>query len=347
MEKITKRVTDMATCYGAGAVGIVTTELLAGGPPSTDLAYVLPNAKSAVSFAVSLDQNHVESWFNKQSHDAHFRNNIQANVIASGISLELANYLEQKGYPSIPLTSNTAYRLDTENGRYDEIPPISHRYLAVRSGVGFFGLSGNVLTKTDGAAVILGSVVTAAALIPTNPLPAEDNYCDECRLCKAACASGYIDGEERVSVSLGGIEFTYSKKHHHSRCDYVCGGFTGLHTSGKWSTWSPGRFPIPDKDEDFYPALLKSVGPYLKRPKNNLAVYNVVMPGDRVELTCGNCQLICHPDKDVRKRRYKLLVESGAVVQMPDGSLEALTPEEAEKIVAAMSPERRALYEEV
>jgi epoxyqueuosine reductase QueG len=347
MEKITQRVKDLARCYGASTVGIVTTKMLVGGPPSTDLTYVLPTAKSAVSFGVSLDQNFIEPWFKKENNEAHFRNNIHANVIASGISLEIANYLEQKGYPSIPLTSNTAYRADTKNGRYDEKPPISHRYLAVRSGVGFFGLSGNVLTKTDGAAIILGSVVTEAGLIPTDPLPAEDNYCDDCRLCKAACGSGYIDGEERVSVTMGGIDYSHSKKHHHSRCDYVCGGFTGLHESGKWSTWSPGRFPIPDKDEDFYPALVNTVGPYLKRPKNKLAVFNVIMPGDKVELTCGNCQLICHPDKDVRKRRHRLLVESGVVVQNPDGTLEAVSPEEAKKRIAAMDSDTRVLYEEV
>jgi epoxyqueuosine reductase len=46
MQKITGRVKGLARCYGAGTVGIVTTEMLAGGPPSTDLAYVLPNAKS-------------------------------------------------------------------------------------------------------------------------------------------------------------------------------------------------------------------------------------------------------------------------------------------------------------
>ena len=216
MEKITRRAKNLALCYGASVVGIATTETLKGGPPSTDLSYVLPNAKSAVSFALPLDQNHIEPWFNKQSHEAHFRNNIQANVIASGISLELANYLEQKGYPSVPLTANSAYRSDTKNGRYDEKPLISHRYLAVRSGVGFFGLSGNVLTKTDGATIILGSVVTEAELIPTDPIPAEDNYCDDCRLCKAACASGYIDGEERVAITMGGMEFSYSKKHNHS-----------------------------------------------------------------------------------------------------------------------------------
>jgi epoxyqueuosine reductase len=347
MEKITGRVKDLATSYGARAVGIVTTEMLAGGPPSTDLTYVLPNAKSAVSFAVSLDQQFIEPWFNKQSHEAHFRNNIQANVVASGISLELSNYLTQKGYPSVPLTANTAYRTESKNGRYDEIPPVSHRYLAVRSGVGFFGLSGNVLTPKDGAAIILGSVVTEAKLIPTDPLPAQENYCDLCRLCKAVCASGFIDGEEHVSVTMGGVEFSYSKKHHHSRCDYVCGGFTGLHKSGKWSTWSPGRFPIPDKDEDFYPALLNTVGPYLKRPKTGSAVFNVIMPGDKVELTCGNCQLICHPDKEVRKRRYKMLVESGVIIQNPDGTLKAVTPQEAKERIAKMDEGTRAFYEEV
>jgi epoxyqueuosine reductase QueG len=336
----------MAQALGVRAVGIVTTEMLEGGPPSTDLIYVLPNAKSAISFAVPLNQDFIDSWFNKQSHEAHFQNNIHTNVVASGISLELANYLNQKGYPSVPLTANMTYRTDTKTGRYDEIPPISHRYLAVRSGVGFFGLSGNVLTKEDGAAIILGSVVTEAELIPTDPIPADDNYCDECKLCKAACASGYIDGEERVNVAMGDMEFSYSKKHTHSRCDYVCGGFTGLHQSGKWSTWSPGRFPIPEKDEDFYPALVKNVGRYLKRPKPERTLFNVLMPGDKLELTCGNCQLICHPDREIRKSRYKMLVESGVVVQNPDGSLEALPSEEAEKRIESMDTKTRALYEE-
>jgi epoxyqueuosine reductase QueG len=345
MEKITRRALELARCYGACAVGVASVESLAGGPPSTDLTYVLPTARTAISFAVPLNQAFIDAWFSKKSHGQHFKDNIQANVIASGISLELANYLGQKGYASIPLNANATYREESKNGRYDEIPPLSHRYLAVRSGVGFFGLSGNLLTKAEGAAVILGSVVTEADLIPTSPLPAGDNYGDLCRLCVAVCASGFIDGEELVSVTLGGVEFSYSKKHHHSRCDYVCGGFTGLHQSGKWSTWSPGRFPIPDKDEDFYPALLNSVGPYLKRPKAGPAIFNVIMPGDKVGLTCGNCQLICHPDKEVRKTRYKMLVNSGVVVQNTDGSLEAVTPGEGKKRIAGMDPDRKALYE--
>jgi epoxyqueuosine reductase QueG len=347
MEKLTGRVMELARCYGVGAVGVVTSEMLAGGPPSTDLTYVLPDAKSAVCFALPLDQGLIEPWFNKQDHTAHFQNNIRTNVMASGISMEIANYLKHKGHPAVPLTANTDYRTDTKNGIYDELPPVSHRYLAVRCGVGFFGLSGNVLTKAHGAAIILGSVVTAAELIPTDPIPVEENYCDDCRMCEAACASGFINAKEKITISMGGIAFSYNKKRNHSRCDYVCGGFAGLHQSGKWSTWSPARFPIPDNDEEFFPALVKAVGPYLKRPKSDSAVFNALMPGDKVELTCGNCQLICHPDKEVRKKRYKMLTESGVIVQNTDGRLEAVSPEEATKRLEEMKSEDRTLYEEI
>lgn len=71
------------------------------------------------------------------------------------------------------------------------------------------------------------------------------------------------------------------------------------------------------------------------------------MPGDKVELTCGNCQLICHPDKEIRKKRYKLLTESGVIVQSPNGRLEAVSPEEATKRLGEMKSEDRALYEEI
>ncbi|MBW2297958.1 MAG: epoxyqueuosine reductase [Deltaproteobacteria bacterium] len=345
MEKLTQRVKELALCYGATAVGIVTREMLADGPPSADISYVLPRARSAVSFCVPLDQKNIDDWFSKKNQTRHFRDNIQKNVIAGGISLELSNYIKHKGFSTVPLTANTAYRSDTKKGYLDEKPPVSHRYLAVRSGVGFFGLSGNVLTRQEGAAVILGSVVTEAELIPTEPIAAAENYCDDCRLCEASCASGYINGKERVSVSLGGVDFSYTRKRHHSRCDYVCGGFAGLHKSGKWSTWSPARFPIPEEDAAFYPALLNAVGPFLKRPKPDISVFNVLMPGDKVELTCGNCQLICHPDKDVRKARYKLLSRSGVMVQHPDGKREAVSPEDAQAHLAGMRDEERALFE--
>jgi epoxyqueuosine reductase QueG len=254
-----------------------------------------------------------------------------------------------KGYDSVPLIANSVYRKDVQGGPYNELPPISHRYLAARSGIGHFGLSGNIIMDKYGAAIILSSAVTTAELIPTDALPHKENYCDDCGLCIAACASGLMTNDEKVTVTMGGIDFTYAKRRSYSRCDYVCGGFAGLHSSGKWSTWSPARFPIPENDEDFFPALVKVAPAYKARPKQDFGcnIYHPLTPGNRLEFTCGHCQFICHPDKEVRKGRYKMLMESGVVVQNPDGTLKAVSPEEAEAYLASLAPEQRALYEDV
>jgi hypothetical protein len=56
--------------------------------------------------------------------------------------------------------------------------------------------------------------------------------------------------------------------------------------------------------------------------------------------------LVCVPDKEERERRHEMITNAGVVVQNRDGSLEAVSPGEAERRLAAMSPEVRALYEE-
>ena len=347
MEQLTSRIKELARCLGAAAVGIATPESLAGGPPSVDLSYVLPGAKAAISFLVPLNQAYIEPYLQKKERRTHEIDNLRANSLSTGISFEIAGYLTQKGYPSVGQTANLTYRSDTPKGPLDEKPPVSHRYLAVRSGIGHFGLSGNVITRENGAAVILGSLVTTAALLPTPPLPPEDNYCDNCRLCMASCASDYMANDEKSTVRLGDADFSYARHRNHSRCDYVCGGFTGLHKSGQWSTWSPARFPIPENDEEFFPALVQAAAAYKKRPREEGGFFHFLMPGNRINFTCGNCTLVCHPDKKTRQQRHQMLIKSGVVVQRPDGSCEAVAPAEAKKRLQNMPPEQRALYEKV
>ena len=330
---------------GACRAGIATLKTLAGGPPSTDLCYVLPGAKSAVVFAIALDQDLIPPYLSKKDRISLERNMSQATSLASGISMALATFFNMKGIPSAPVAANVHLRSDTPNGVLDVCPDISHRYLAVRSGVGHFGLSGNVITPNEGAAVILGSAVTTAELVPTDPLPANASYCDGCGSCMASCASGFFDLCEKVSVTLGGVEFSYSKRRDYNRCGYICGGFSGLHPAGKWSTWSPGRFPIPANDGDFLPGISKATVAYSQWPEIEGGNYIFLMKR-KVHMTCANCQLVCSPDKEKRKRRHEMLTESGVVVQNPDGSLEAVSPDTAKRRLASMSPEVRALYEE-
>ena len=65
-EDLNQVVKDLVLNAGAIDVGVVTTETLEGGPPSTDLSYVLNGAKSAVVFALSLDQKKIEQFLKKE-----------------------------------------------------------------------------------------------------------------------------------------------------------------------------------------------------------------------------------------------------------------------------------------
>ena len=344
MNDLSKTLIDFAMSEGACAAGIATLETLEGGPPSADLSYIRSDAKSAISFAVPLDEDLIISFLKKESRLPLERNVVYTNSVASGISLSLANFLELKGISSTSVPANLRYRGEMPNGYYDLVPDISHRYLAVRSGVGCFGLSGNVITPTKGAAVILGCVVTTVDLTPTDPLPVAQNYCDSCGMCMASCASGFVDLRETVSVTLGGIEFSYAKRRDYHRCGYLCGGFTGLHPSGQWSTWSPGRFPIPQNDGEFLQATLDAIKHWSQWPEIDGGFYNPLLPW-KTRMACAHCQLVCVPDKEERKHRHEFIAKAGVVVQNSNGSLEAVSPQEANQRLSSMPPEIRALYE--
>lgn len=256
-------------------------------------------------------------------------------------------FLNQIGYKSVPVCSNFQYRNDGDTKYSDRLPLISHRYLAVRSGIGWFGYSGHIITPEYGSAIAFGSIVTEAALTPTEPLPADENYCNNCYLCRAACPSGFISPDEITTVQLGDREFSYAKRGMYTRCAYVCGGIAGLDKSGKWSNWSASRYPIPEDDQELIKEMGRALPASLERTFNDYAFYISFRPGYSLDYSCSHCQLVCHPDPKVRVSRYKMVTSGGVVVQNADGSYEAVSPEEAKKRLEAMDPKRRRLYEPV
>ncbi len=220
---------------------------------------MLAQAKSAVSFVIPIAPESIAPHLMKKDRLFLEKEMIRANVLASGIALHLSHYLENRGYKSVPVAANLVYRPgENQTPSYNPMdtvyPDIAHRYLAVQCGLGHLGMSGNLITPEFGAAVILGAVVTEAGLEPTPPLPPEDSYCDDCRLCLASCASRFMDFDNKTQMNLGGKELAYSGRRNLARCDLVCGGYTGLAPNGRWSTWSPGRFDVPQNDDDLQDA---------------------------------------------------------------------------------------------
>jgi len=81
LEKLSKIVREFVMIEGACAAGIATVKTLEGGPPSTDLTFVLPGAKSAVSYAVPLDSALIPSYLIKKDRLAFEKEIIRANAV--------------------------------------------------------------------------------------------------------------------------------------------------------------------------------------------------------------------------------------------------------------------------
>ncbi|UCD58711.1 MAG: hypothetical protein JSV16_06280 [Candidatus Hydrogenedentota bacterium] len=69
MENLREIVLDYPKRAGACAVGIASLDRLARGPPTADITFVLPEAKSAVSFAFALDQSLIPPFLGKEERE--------------------------------------------------------------------------------------------------------------------------------------------------------------------------------------------------------------------------------------------------------------------------------------
>ncbi|MBW2273821.1 MAG: epoxyqueuosine reductase [Deltaproteobacteria bacterium] len=351
---IEKRIDELLTQNGAVAVGFATRETLSGGPPSADLEHVLPGARSAVSFALAFDRDKIRAYLSKRDSQAH---NSEQQTLYTDLYLlseKVAALLRENGHDATAIIPNGEYRMDRPSPGYlwDSHPPLSHRYMAVASGVAAFGWSGLVGIKGYGANILLGTCVTTAELAPTEPIPVDESYCDECKVCVEACPSEMFEKEASMTQSLGGVTYEHSARKSITRCLMCCSGLTGLHKSGKWGSWSPGRFSIPDDEERLREEVLRAASLSKQRPDAPLETGDAVtfppdhpFSGIQMVATCGNCQLVCFGDKRETTKNLKLLRKSGCVVQQPDGSLEVLPPADAAGAFAEMDPAHRQKYE--
>ncbi|ABO35447.1 conserved hypothetical protein [Methanococcus maripaludis C5] len=346
-EKLSELLIDMAKRLGSSHVGINNKETLKDSHFTTDLGYVLKGANSAITFAVPFSEEnldeYIDKYLSKKDHKTFEKCKVRATTLANGIALEIASFLDQIGYGSKAVNSNYEYR--KENLKM--VPPISHKLLALRSGIGHIGYSSLIITKEYGSSVAFATVVTTAELIPTKPLPAEENYCNNCKLCSACCLSNYRLNEE-INGDIGGVKYTHAKTDDPARCIHVCGGFSG-HGGKKWSTWSPARFEIPKDNNELINVMHnKAIPKHVMRSKIagfEGGFYHPRMPGFKMEYTCSLCQVICHKDPEVRKERYRKLVNSGVIIEK-NGKRMAVSAEEAKKWLDSLPEEKRKLYTE-
>ena len=336
---------------GAKKVGFATLETMAGGPTGADITYLLPEAQSAISFYVAFNREMVLKYLGKDDpsiRGVHEEENIDIHRVIWKASQRVKHWLIEQGYKAMSVFPNNQYRTDIPGWQVKLPPELSLRYLAVRTGVASFGWSGNVGTKEDGTAIILGGIVTDAKLKPTQPIPESESFCDECKICTKVCAYQMFSPTEKTVVTIGDKTFSYSKRMNKMRCFLTCGGSNGLHHSSKFSTWSPGRYDYPENDVEVSRLLSLAMTSQKKRPpiKDCSSGYQPASYGGMatIQLTCGNCQFVCAGNPKETAQRYKILINSGCVIQKEDGRLEVYPPNKAQEVFESMPIKQQRLY---
>ncbi|WP_136807004.1 epoxyqueuosine reductase [Desulfosediminicola flagellatus] len=344
MDSTETRLKSLTMSLGADLVGITTTDLLADGPPSADPRYILPTAKSVISFALSLDIDLVQHFISKKTWRPHCDNRKVIAQTLYTIGDALTEQLRSEGYEAVNVDLNNNYRPEKDAADITEMtefhPDFSHRYAALAAGVGRLGWSGNLLTREYGALVELGSVLTSANLTPDSPIPDEEHPCDKCKICSLVCPVEMIQPNTSTQVMVAGVTETISRKRPNTCCWISCTGYEGLALSGTWSNWSPYRLgrPLPeDKQElDSLCISLQKADPQMQTGDNSFNDYRqaVFDPDWFYYTVCGFCRSVCSPRREERLANRKLIVNSGTAALKLDGSHEVAT----EKSVEVQTP---------
>jgi epoxyqueuosine reductase len=326
---IKEEIISVARQFGIHKVGFTSRKRLENAPPSADLGYVLPDAKSAVSLAVALEKPAIRAYLSKEDQTAHVRDHKLSYMKLVEASKAIANLLRKKGYEAASPWPNIEYR---ENMPYMAmVPPVSHRYIACAAGLGWLGWSGNLIMPEYGATVSLSTVATSAALEP-DPMVQGDS-CRKCRLCAMACPSRFIAQKDETEITIGELSYTHNRKASNLRCVVTCGGANGVRRpDAKWSTWSYKVLDLPGPGDE--EAFKQKVLDYAQDEKNRLLraiVFDLEKRDfanseefkrfweEKVMVTCANCMLICWPDLKDRKENLRLLTTSGRVVRSDTG----------------------------
>lgn len=204
------------------------------------------------------------------------------------------------------------------------LPSISHRCVAVASGIGRVGWSGNLITKDFGSRVLLNSIITDAKLTPDKPMA--ENPCIRCKICEKSCQGGFFTNDSEEIINIAGVEENIAKRNNYAYCIAVCSSMVGQNKFKEWSTWSPFRFddiehlPLDNSVVSYVQNMfVKGIEKGGEQAENVLRlVENTFLgrnnkPAEDFRSTCGFCQLVCGPTMQDKKESYKLIVKSGCI----------------------------------
>ncbi|RJP31034.1 MAG: hypothetical protein C4536_08845 [Actinobacteria bacterium] len=237
MASIEARIKDFVRARGVDVVGIAGPGRL-DGPPSLDLSYTMPGAKSVVSMALPMDVDAVYDFLAKRSPAPHNLDQFLNYQRLQRIGRELAGFLVSCGYRAMGVPLSADYRRAVYVFR--PRPAFSLRLGAMAAGVGGQAWSGNLKTREYGASIYLGAVLTDAMLESDPVLPPGyfvEEYCAKCKRCARSCPSHMFGTGEEEYLLLNGELHPRARRNNIDLCHISCFGLHSLSADRRYSNW--------------------------------------------------------------------------------------------------------------
>lgn len=237
MASVEDGIKDFVRVRGVEVVGIAGPERLEG-PPSLDLSYTMPGARSVVSMALPMNVDAIYDFLTKRSPAPHNLDQFLNYQRLQRIGKEVADYLVSLGYRAVSVPLSADYRRAVYVFR--PRPAFSLRLGAMAAGVGGQGWSGNLKTMEYGASIYLGAVLTDASLESDTALPPgyfTGEFCLKCKRCARSCPSRMFDAAEEEYLLLNGELHPRGRRNNIDLCHISCFGLHGLSADKRYSNW--------------------------------------------------------------------------------------------------------------
>jgi epoxyqueuosine reductase len=239
-----------------------------------------------IASAVRLEEDarRLERWLHKSFHGTmgymtrHFEQRIDPAKLVPGaksVITLLQNYFpSQTQDPGIPKISKYAYGKDYHlvirnklneflklvrsnigeiNGRgFVDSAPVLERSWAVKSGLGWIGKNGNLITKKNGSFFFIATLISDLDLNPDDPFIKD--YCGNCTRCIDSCPTDailpdkVIDGSKCISYFTIELKDTLIPETMKGKFENYLFGCDICQDVCPWN-----RFSKPSAEEKFYP----------------------------------------------------------------------------------------------
>ena len=110
MRATESKIKQIAKENGAALVGIASRERLEDAPPSGNPEYLLPSARSLISFAISLNRTILRDYLHKKDWLSHSTDQKQIYQKLYGINDSLVNYIKYMGHDALGVEVKCVFR---------------------------------------------------------------------------------------------------------------------------------------------------------------------------------------------------------------------------------------------